>query len=101
MKHSKERHLMRLCICVHICFTCGCVCLGIGVYSVHDQCRVVLLLPLQGKHHFSQSVSDPPPLQNHTWQRVQGAKLLQNILPTSLQFSLNRVSHSKKIVVRR
>lgn len=61
-------------------FTCGCVCLGHGVYPVHGQLRVVLLLPLQGEHHFGQGVSDPPPLQYHTWQRVQWAKLLQNIL---------------------
>ena len=78
---------VRVCVCV--CFTCGCVCLSDGVYSVHAQCSVVFLLSLQGEHHFSQCVSNPPPLQNHTWQRVQGAELLQHILPTSLQVSLS------------
>lgn len=73
------------------------MCLGDGVYSVHGQCGVVLLLPLQWEHHFSQGVSDPPPLQNHTWQRVQGAKLLQNILPVSLQTSLNIVGHTSSM----
>lgn len=65
-----------------MCITRGCVCLGDGIYSVHGQCVVVLLLPLQGEHHLGQGVSDPPPLQDHTWQRVQRAELLQNILPT-------------------
>lgn len=77
-----------------MCFTCGCVCLSDGVYSVHAQCSVVFLLSLQGEHHFSQCISDPPPLQNHTWQRVQGAELLQHILPTSLQVSLSTGSQS-------
>lgn len=70
------------------CCTCGCVRLGYGVYSVHVYRGLVLLLPLQGEHHLSQGVGDPPPLQNHTWQRVQRAQLLQNILPTPFgQFS--------------
>lgn len=61
-------------------FTCGGVRLSGGVYSIHGQYGVVLLLPLEGEDHFSQGISDPPPLQNHTWQRVQRPKLLQNIL---------------------
>lgn len=57
--------------------------LGYGVYSVHVCHGLVLLLPLQGEHHLGQGVGDPPPLQNHTWQRVQRAQLLEDILPTS------------------
>lgn len=70
----------------YLLITRGCVRLGDGVYPVHGQRRVVLLLPLQGEHHFSQGVSDAPPLQDHTGQRVQRPKLLQNILPTIRTF---------------
>lgn len=79
-----------------LCSTCGCVCLGYGVDPVHGQLRVVLLLPLQGEHHFRQGVSDPPPLQNHTWQRVQRAKLLQNILSKPLQVRPNTASSKEE-----
>lgn len=83
------RHYIVVCrdcvllVSVLLCYTCGGVRLGYGVYSVHVYYGLVLLLPLQGEHHLSQGVGDPPPLQDDTWQRVQRAQLLENILPTS------------------
>lgn len=75
--HPLHSQLQSGCLLI----TCGRVRLGDGVYSVHGQRGVVLLLPLQGEHHFSQGIRDPPPLQYQTRQRVQRPELLQNILP--------------------
>ena len=63
--------------------TCGGVCLRYRVYPVHGQQRVVLFLSLEREHHLGHSVGDPPPLQNHPRERVQGAELLQNVLKMS------------------
>lgn len=73
--------------------------LGYGVYSVHVDGGLVLLLPLQGEHHFSQGVGDPSPLQDHTGKRVQRAQLLENILPTSSGDNLVPV-HSQAVKPR-
>lgn len=71
------------------------MCLSDGVYPVHLQCGVVSFFPLQREDHFSQGVSDASPLQNYTWQRVQRAKFLQNILLREI----NVKSYEAKIMI--